>query len=85
MTTLEFAGSLYRTESEMLRAVVSEWVTASGANTDADCAEYLASRTDAEVVDDMLASGWTVDASRADLVAAMGQYRASITTNNSEA
>jgi hypothetical protein len=72
----EFAGSLFRTEAEMLEAVVSDWVTAGGVAPDEDVADYLDSFSDADAVGDMLEAGWPVDASRDNLIAAMAAYRA---------
>jgi hypothetical protein len=77
----EFAGCLFRSERDMYRGIVEEWLTSSGLNNERD---VLTSSSDAQLVDELL-DNWPLYEdeepwSRDKLIKAMQQFRSDTLT-----
>jgi hypothetical protein len=80
----EFAGCLFRSERDMYRGIVEEWLTSSGLNNERDVLKSLASSSDAQLVDELL-ENWPAYEdeepwSRDKLIKAMQQFRSDTLT-----
>jgi hypothetical protein len=80
----EFAGCLFRSERDMYRGIVEEWLTSSGLNNERDVLKSFASSSDAQLVDELL-DNWPLYEdeepwSRDKLIKAMQQFRSDTLT-----
>lgn len=55
--TYEFQNTLFRNSADVCSAIVGEWLTAGGMNTESDIKDILATQTDEEIADEII-SGW---------------------------
>ena len=80
----EFAGYLFRSERDMYRSIVEEWLTSGGLNNERDVLKSLASSSDAQLVDELLDNWFAYEDeepwSRDKLIKAMQQYRSDTLT-----
>lgn len=53
-----YASMLFNTAAEAAEASIYDYITAGGHNTDDESAQWLATRTDGEVLAAMAAEGW---------------------------
>ena len=65
MTKFEIGGVLYRNWRDAIDAIAEEWITAGGANSDADVAEAFATMTDEQLAAECI-DGWRLDEERHD-------------------
>lgn len=76
-TDIIWGDTAFRTASDAAAAIFEDYMYADGFNGEEDVADFLATQTDDELVDDLLSNWPSVEetVSRDDLIAAAAAFR----------